>query len=251
MNLIQPCNTISTEELLLWLRSAVEDPLPADIAHEHYLLMHPRISYLKNLPQNSIVLDVGAGSGALRGFRDWLGFKRMDLKFIGISLDHGEHTGAYEEFHICDLSHQSPEFYLKPTDAVLAQFIEHVEDPSVYLKKLNEHLPLGGKAFIDWPSSHTVNLPKCVDVRSHGFDITTLNFFDDSTHKKAYTLEEMSEYAVAAGFGVIAAGYVDMPFLANSLKHHGILNQDQYLLSMAVWLKTNFVSYLQITKKIT
>jgi len=248
MKLIQPCDTITTEELLLWLRSEVSDPLPADIAHEHYLLMHPRISYLKNLPHNSVILDVGAGSGALRGFREWLGFKRMDLKFIGISLDHGQYTGTYEEFHICDLSHTTPKFELKPTDAVLAQFIEHVEDPKIFLKKLAEILPTGGTAFVDWPGSHTQNLPTCVDIRSQGFDITTLNFFDDSTHKKAYTLEEMSDYATVAGFEITASGYVDMPYLANSLKHHGIESKDQYLLSMAVWLKTNFVSYLRLVK---
>jgi 2-polyprenyl-3-methyl-5-hydroxy-6-metoxy-1,4-benzoquinol methylase len=248
MKLSQPRPAIIAEDLLLWLRSEFSEPLPADIAHEHYLLMHPRISYLKNLPQNSVVLDVGAGSGALRGFREWLGFKRLDLKFIGISLDHGEHTETYEEFHICDLSQESPKFELKPSDAVLAQFIEHVQDPGIFLKKLADVLPVGGTAFVDWPAAHTINLPKCADIRSHGFNITTLNFFDDSTHLKAYTIEEMSDYAAAAGFEVTAAGYVDMPYLANSLKYHGIKNQDQYLLSMAVWLKTNFVCYLRLEK---
>ena len=250
MKLIEPCPSITTEGLLEWLRDEVVDPLPADIAHENYLLMHPRISYLKNLPQNSVVLDVGAGSGALRGFREWLGFKRLDLKFVGISLDHGEHTRDYEEFHICNLSNETPEFKLRPKDAVLAQFIEHVEDPSVFLKKLANILPAEGSVFIDWPGAHTVNLPKCNDIKNSGYDITTLNFYDDSTHKKAYTIEQMSEYAISAGFKVTSAGYVDMSYLANSLKHHGVLNRDHYLLSMSVWLKTNFISYIKLVKNI-
>ncbi len=238
----------SPEDLIAWLQEPVDDPLPASVAHDCYLLMHPRIAYLKNVRRNGVILDMGAGDGGLRSFREWLGFERRDLKFVGVSLSHGKHTDSYEEFHVNDFETDPPRFSLQPTDVVAAQFLEHIERPRAFLEWVAGLLPKGGSAFIDWPSSHTVNLPKRDIIRSAGFDITTLNFFDDATHRQAYTISEIIDLAVSSGFAPRACGQLDLPYIAESLKFHGIRLRDQYLLSMAVWLRTRFVSYVCLEK---
>jgi hypothetical protein len=58
VNLHQPAAT-SPEDLIAWLQEPVSDPLPASVAHNCYLLMHPRIAYLKNVRRNGVILDVG------------------------------------------------------------------------------------------------------------------------------------------------------------------------------------------------
>ena len=239
---------IDLASLLKWLSEEVPNPLPENVAHDHYLLMHPRISYLKNLPLNSVVMDIGAGSGALRGFRQWLGFLRMDLKFIGLSLEHGEHTRDYEEFHLVNLDQEKPALTLQPTNVVAAQVIEHIEDPQQFLHWMYSVLPPGGSAFVDWPSWHTGELPRRDDLKAAGYEVTTINFFDDSTHQKLINTEELIQKARQAGFLVTNTGCVDMPYLAESLKHHGLKNNDSYLLSMAIWLKVNFISYITLKK---
>jgi hypothetical protein len=234
----------STDELLDWLKAPVEQPLAFDDAHTYFLLFHLRNVFLKTLPRDSVVFDIGAGEGQLRGFRDWLGFTRLDLCFVGASLDHGEKTRSYEEFFLGDIEVAKPQFIRRPQFGIASQFMEHMRDPSAFLVWLHSILPSGGQVFLDWPAPHTIHLPSCNKLMEHGYSAFTLNFFDDHTHTRAYSSDEMRQMLENAGFRVRSGGLISQPYLAESLKHYGIAKKDKYILTMALWLKTRFVTYL-------
>ncbi len=240
--------TYSFDQLLSWLKEPVTDPLSSNVAHENYLLMHPRTSFVKNLPAGSTLFDIGSGRGGLVGFKDWLGFKRQDLRFVGASLAHGEHTHKYDEFFVGNLDQKKPVFDIPPQYALASQLIEHVGKPDELFSWIGELLPRAGRFYLDWPSAHTVDLPKRKLFFDAGFNVTTLNFFDDGTHLTAYPIPDIANRLEDCGFRIQAAGYIEMPFIAESLKHNGILENNSYFMSMALWLRTRFTSYVVAEK---
>jgi hypothetical protein len=241
----EPTPIPTLAELLAWLAEPVPDPLGADATLEHFLLMDARVRFLKTLPHGSVVLDLGAGEGQLRNFREWLGFPRRDLRFVGVSLEHGAHTRAYEEFFVGDVEAQKPRFGLTPNAVIAGQFIEHTREPRAIADWLAGLLAPGSLLHFDWPSPHAAKLPARAGILAAGYDVSTLNFFDDATHVRTFSIPEMAAILGAAGFAPREAGIPRLPYLSNQLKHHGIARRDQYLLTMALWLRTGFVSYLQ------
>ena len=81
-----------------------------------------------------------------------------------------------------------------------------------------------------------------------GFDMSTLNFYDDCTHTRAYEIAEICGYLRDGGFQPISSGMITMPYLADQLKHHGIANRNQYYLAIAAWMKTMFASYVNAVR---
>ena len=215
---------------------------------DYFLLFHPRVVFLKTLPQNSVVLDVGAGDGSLRGFRNWLGYDRSDLKFVGVSLGHSGRTEEYEEFHTTNLDVEKPVFKLQPNAVVAAQFIEHIDNPVELVNWLSTVVSHGSSLYFDWPSEHTVKLPPRQSIIDGGFPITTLNFFDDCTHKNAHSIEYIKSILEPAGFEIVTQGILSLPHIEESLKHYGIAEANEFFLSMAMWLRTGFVSYVSARK---
>ena len=240
---------MSADQLLSWLRQPVEPVLAESLVHESYLTMHPRLTFLKNLPRDSVLFDIGAGDGNLRMFREWIAFPRPDIAFVGASLSHGENTRAYDEFLIGDLEEMDLVFEgRRPTAAFMSHFIEHLKDPAAFLRKLAAVLPEGSNIYIEWPSPHSTLLPSRAVATAAGFDMSTLNFFDDSTHTRAYQISEICGYLRDGGFQPIASGMIAMPYLADQLKHHGIANRNKYYLTIGVWLKTMFASYVNAVR---
>jgi hypothetical protein len=241
---------VTSKELFRWLEAPSPQMLDEGVCHTSYLMMKPGIAFVKNLPLNSLILEIGCGEGSLRGFRDWLGFERKDLRFYGASLAHGSHTREYEYFFVGDIEKDKPTFEgEKPNCAVLLHFIEHLRDPGTFLEWFSNVMPQGSKVYIEWPGSHTTKLPRAQSLRERGYEVTTINFHDDSTHVNPFTIRQMMSMLGRVGFDVYGAGHVDMPFIADALKHHGIRTKNAYLLTVAIHLKTLFNSFVLAVKR--
>ena len=65
---------------------------------------------------------------------------------------------------------------------MLAHFIEHINDRPRFFRWLADQIPSGGRIYIEWPSFHSQYAPRLVDIRAQGYELMTINFFDDSTH---------------------------------------------------------------------
>ena len=240
---------MSDAELLAWLRQPVEHVLDEGLVHETYLTMHPRLLFLKNLPRDTVLFDIGAGDGNLRIFREWIAIPRPDIVFVGASLEHGQNTRSYDDFLVGDIEQMPLTFERhRPTAAFMSHFIEHLKDPRAFVARLACLLPQGSSIYIEWPSPHSQMLPSLQVAAEAGFDMSTLNFFDDRTHVRAYPIQEIGGYLTDNGFHAVSSGMISMPFLADQLKHHGIAKPDKYYLTIGTWLKTMFASYISAVR---
>ena len=114
------------EALVQWL----DAPLTAEQrlvdpknSNDFFLMMHPRTIWVKDLPADSILFDVGSGSGGLINFCEvWPSYRRMDVNFLGASLDSGPLTEKYSEFYVGDLEQSKPSFSTRPNAVIMSHF---------------------------------------------------------------------------------------------------------------------------------
>lgn len=241
------------DELLRWLEAPIVKRLGAfrrGDADDAYWTMHPRIVWLKNLPLDAVVLDVGAGDGGLAAFRGWPAFPRADLEFLGLSLAAPARRNEFREFHVVDLDKAKPAFSTMPTAVLMAHVIEHLRDGRDVLRWLAGLLPRGGRIFIEWPGPNTALLPSCDEFRSRGYPMTTLNFHDDSSHISMHAIADVIDMLDELDFAVGGAGYVDLPYLSEVLRVQGLkAPRHEFYLSMGMWLRTRFSSYVAAVKR--
>jgi hypothetical protein len=239
----------SVDHLVSWLSSPVESPLDEETCHTSYLMMSPAVRFVKNLAPKSVVFEADCAGGSLAVFRDWLGFQRKDLTFLGASSEKKVNLPATAEMFVGDLDLDKPKFVQTPTAAVLRRLVERLRRPELFFVWLSKVMPTGGQVYIEWPSAHTIDLPPASAVRERGYDVSTINFHDDARQLTAFSIEQMIAMARRAGFRVYTAGHVDMPLLADSLKHHGITLKNSYYLAAAIHLRTAYSSFIIATKR--
>jgi len=82
-------------------------------------------------------------------------------------------------------------------DAILmTHIIEHLHNGDAVIEGLLKKLKPGGYIYIEYPSARSVNFPS-----KQG----TLNFYDDSTHVRIYTLNELKSLLEKSGCSVLDA----------------------------------------------
>lgn len=240
-------------DLLVWLESQCHCELRKEEILDNYLLMHPRVIFLKNLEYGTPLLDLGAGDGRLIDFRNWLGFTRKDLIVEGVSLEESEKASEYDAFHICNLDLEKPNLRIRPRAVIAAQIIEHLHDPAQLVAWIGALLEEGGRLYLDWPSPHTIGLPRLTDLKCCGYDVSTINFFDDASHIQTFSIDDIVAMCAKVGLRVESQGILRMPYLAQGLKREGLnqansIDERVFLLTAAVWLHTGFASYASFVK---
>lgn len=245
---------VSLQGLLAWLGSPTQIQLGRDQTIEWYLLMHPKVVFLKNLPLNSTVFDIGAGDGRLSDFRGWLGFPRNDLRLQGASLFRPELADRYDEFYVCDIEAHKPALKAQPTAVIAAQLIEHLQRPWELVDWLSHQMPQGSRLYLDWPSPLSLRLPSLVDLLAAGYDVSTVNFYDDASHIQTFSLEQVVSICDAKGFEYENGGVIRLPYLAEALRAQGLdanntEDERRFFLTAAIWLYTGFVTYASFVKR--
>ncbi|CAN5208379.1 hypothetical protein BH09PSE1_BH09PSE1_07300 [soil metagenome] len=238
---------VSTPELIVWLKDKREPLVTMDEAHLGMLTYHPRTAFIKTVPRDGVCFDVGAGTGSMEGLRRWLGYLRPDLAFVGAALEDPSPEARYDEFWVGNFDSDFPEFERRPNAAILVHVIEHLENPTDVLSKVAGCLAPDSRIYIEWPSFHSAELPRLRDIVAAGFHPQTINFFDDSTHITPISHEQVVEMVHGAGLAVEGMGFVDMPFIADALRDLAD-SDDAYILTMAVWLRTGFSSWVTAVK---
>src|SRR5882672_1725504 len=122
---------------------------------EWYWRVHPRFNFFKSVVPNARVLDVGAGSGGLPFWRQFLAPDRSDVRLFGTDLVKPLNASLYDDFRIADLNEGIP-FPEAAFDALIASHIlEHVTAPAKTLAELAKRLCRGGLAYVEMPSPRT------------------------------------------------------------------------------------------------
>lgn len=82
---------------------------------------------------------------------------------------------------------------------VMSHVIEHLENGDEVIKGLLAKLKINGVIYIEFPSPHSVDLPSKKE---------TLNFYDDPTHVRVYTIDEVAAILKNGGLNVTNKGIV-------------------------------------------
>jgi len=134
----------------------------------------------KYLIPGAALLDVGCGSKAPYSTLEHYPL----IRYSGIDYSDIDGKNAMENFFKCDIDNnplvEIPDNYYDVIS--LSHIIEHVQHGGYLIQALVKKLKPGGVIYIETPSEKSMHLPSWYG---------TLNFYDDPTHKRLYSLKEI------------------------------------------------------------
>jgi SAM-dependent methyltransferase len=150
--------------------------------------------------ENFALLDVGAGNHSATKITSLF----PNCVYYGLDLNK-EYSNSKEDFAVMkdfyelDLTKLD---YAKVPDhffdmIVMTHVIEHLHNGDAVLPLLLTKLKPNGKFFIEYPGIKSTKLPSM-----HG----TLNYYDDPTHVRIYSVEELSKIFLANNCEIIEKG---------------------------------------------
>ena len=146
------------------------------------------------------ILDVGSGSHSSTITKKWL----PNCHYTGVDRDVSydnteEDVQNMDEFFQLDLTELD---YSKiPNDTydiiIMSHVIEHLYNGDKVLPLLLKKLKKGGLFYIEFPCEASASFPSKKE---------TLNFFDDETHVRIWSVKEVANIFMSEGFNVKMAG---------------------------------------------
>jgi SAM-dependent methyltransferase len=239
--------TQSIEELLAWYSRERRPTVHRDRVMELYFTFHPRTAFLKTLRADAVVADIGAGDGSLSVFRKWPEPARNDLRLHAYSIEKGRLFDDFDSFEISDWNAAPPRFGNTRFDAVVcAHFIEHVQEPTSFVRWAVDSVRPGGRIYLEWPSPHSLDLPPLHAMKAAGMPLVISRFDDDATHRALPDRAAMIAAFEAHGFRIEAQGLVRLPWLEDEMIATFRDADDVFPLQAAFWSYTAWSQYLVI-----
>jgi 2-polyprenyl-3-methyl-5-hydroxy-6-metoxy-1,4-benzoquinol methylase len=167
------------------------------------LLPPPKYFYAKKylINKNSpVILDVGSGNHSPSKTK----YRFPNCNYTGIDLDQmynydEQDKIAIDDFYSMDISKCA--FEAIPNNKfdliTMAHIIEHVPNGEDVLAGLSTKMKSGGVWYIEFPGPKSAHLPSMKG---------TLNFYDDSTHARIYSANEIANILEKLGFTVLEKG---------------------------------------------
>ncbi|MFH1005818.1 MAG: class I SAM-dependent methyltransferase [Bacteroidota bacterium] len=159
-----------------------------------------KLSEKYSLPENASILDIGAGSHSATIIKKWL--PKCNYTGIDISRDyHNDESDfkAMDEFFEIDLT--KLKFDIIPENKydliIMSHVIEHLYNGDKVITGLTSKLKKGGLMYIEFPSEKSITFPSMRE---------TLNFFDDATHCRIYSLKELCNLLMNNKCKILKAG---------------------------------------------
>lgn len=236
---------MQTEQIRDWFLQARVATLPRERVMELYFTFHPRTAFVKTLPRNAKLVDIGAGDGSLSTFVGWPSPKRPDLEIHAYSLEKGEHFDRFRSYEIGDWNRAPPEFPGTRFDAVVcAHFIEHIADPASFVAWAARKLAPGGRVYLEWPAPASLDLPKREELEAAGVPLIISRFDDDDTHRDLPDADRIVAACLAQGFELEARGIVRLPWIEDEMLAHFRNDSDGFARQAAFWSYTGWSQYL-------
>lgn len=146
------------------------------------------------------ILDVGSGSHSASITRQWI--PKCHYTGLDISKSFGNDESDYkamDSFIEMDLT--KLDFTSIPDNSfdliIMSHVVEHLHNGDKVIQGLVSKLKQGGIFYIEFPSERSVNFPSMRE---------TLNFYDDPTHCRIYTVKEVSGLLKARDMEVVSSG---------------------------------------------
>jgi SAM-dependent methyltransferase len=149
--------------------------------------------------KNAKILDIGSGSHSASITKQWI----PDCHYTGVDREKGyvndEHDfQSMDEFIEMDLT--SLNLNAIPNNTydliIMSHVIEHLHNGDLVLIELLNKLKVGGVFYLEFPSARSVSFPSMKE---------TLNFFDDPTHCRIFSIQEVANIFMKNHFKVYEA----------------------------------------------
>jgi len=155
----------------------------------------------KYLPGKKLhILDIGAGSHSASITKKWL----PDCHYSGVDISRDYNNDeddfkAMDEFYLMDLT--KLDFSVIPESKfdliVMSHVIEHLHNGDKVIAGLLSKLKKDGIIYLEFPSERSVGFPSKQE---------TLNFYDDPTHCRIFTVKEVSDVLKQNGLAILSSG---------------------------------------------
>jgi len=191
------------------------------------------------------ILDIGAGNHSPSKTTDL--FPRCEYYGVDMNKDYNYSDadnrvikGFYEkdltQLQLDDIPDDYFDFIM------MAHIIEHLHNGDKVLELLAKKLKKGGYIYIEYPGQKSTKLPSMYG---------TLNFYDDGTHVRIYSVKEISTLLSGLGFTVLSSGmrrswyYIfAIPFNVINYKLKG-----KKIIGPLFWDLLGFAEYVYAVKK--
>ncbi|MCA0428632.1 MAG: class I SAM-dependent methyltransferase [Bacteroidetes bacterium] len=149
---------------------------------------------------NFRLLDVGAGSHSASKTKKW--YPHCEYHGIDITRNYENDENDFKAmsgFYEMDLTRL--EFSSIPDNyfdvIMMSHIIEHLSNGDQVIQGLLPKLKTGGFIYIEYPAERSTRLPSMK---------RTLNFYDDPTHVRIYSVPEVAGILEKSGFSVLRQG---------------------------------------------
>jgi SAM-dependent methyltransferase len=164
----------------------------------------------------------------------------LDKEYNNDAKDFEAATGFYElDLTKLDYSVIPDDFF----DFIrMAHVIEHLHNGDEVVKLLLSKLKAGGFFYIEYPGKKSLDLPSMYG---------TLNFYDDPTHVRMYSVPELKKFFEDKNCEVIKSGTRRNPWniLAMPVRSVAALMRGKKIEANVFWDITGFAEYLFVKKK--
>jgi len=146
------------------------------------------------------LLDIGAGNHSASVTKKWY----PGCEYYGVDLDKHYNNNeedfrlmsAFYEMNLEELDYSAiPDNYFD--FIMMSHILEHLKNGDAVVEKLLPKLRAGGIIYIEFPGFTSTMLPSMKG---------TLNFFDDDTHRRIYSLQEFYNLLMRQEFRVLGGG---------------------------------------------
>jgi len=239
-------SSVDIDEIAHWYFADRKRVLSDSEAVSAFHSIGARCRFLKTLPLNATVLDVGAGDGSLHLFRDWPPILRSDVRVYAYAGERGKNFDRYDGSEVGWWPRQPPSFDGMPFDAIMAcHFIEHIDSPLEFVSWACDRLAPWGRIFLEWPSPQSVRLPTTAVLRARGMNIMVGNYFDDSTHRtEAPDMQRVVGKLQAVNMQITEYGIARVPFIDGEMLSAARAKNDIVDSTLAYWSFTGWCQYV-------
>jgi len=211
-----------------------------------------KYAYLKHIPRNARVLDIGCGDCRRLRYRSYY---RNDLVNYGVDIHEDARCRKYlNELHKLDVTKDKLPFVAGYFDlVVLSHVIEHLtKDGALHcIKEIKRVLKRGGYVYVELPSYRTQHFITAKTLNRYTLPVTTLNFYDDETHVNLYAIEELADILRDEKMSICGYGDIREPVkkcLSPFLLLLGYVLRDKSVFTGSLWSLVNWASFVVARK---
>jgi trans-aconitate methyltransferase len=192
-----------------------------------------------------VLLDIGAGNHSASKTKKW--FPNCEYHGLDLNKNYNNDENDFklmqsfyelnlEELNLDSVPNANFDFIM------MAHVIEHLKNGDQVLVKLLAKLKPGGYLYVEYPGIRSTRLP-----RMKG----TLNFFDDETHVRVYSLTELYNLFLKNNTEIIKGGtrrYIPNILMMPLKVIHNLIKYGKILPSI-FWDFFGFAEFILIKKK--